>query len=90
MGKVNTISLVHLLEVSHVIEEDVDLSRILLALSPSSNWSLGIRYTLTTLSMLLPAASRMAMMFLQHAAVLSPMFPSTSLPSAPPGIWPET
>lgn len=89
MGKEHAIRLIHLLEICHVVEEYVDLPPIVLADSFSSNY-LRIEHTLTTLSMPLPAASRMAMMLLQHAAVLSPMFPSTSLPSAVPGICPET
>src|ERR1700722_10796208 len=44
--------------------------------------------TLTTLSILLPAASRMAFRLRQHWAVFSAMAPSTRLPWVSAGIWP--
>lgn len=44
--------------------------------------------TLTTLSILLPAASRIAFKLRQHAAVFSAIEPSTRLPSVSAGIWP--
>lgn len=47
-------------------------------------------FTLMTRSIEEPAASRMAVMLLQQAAVLSPMLPSTSFPSGVPGICPLT
>lgn len=45
--------------------------------------------TLTILEMELPAPSRMALMFSQHAFVMSPMLPSTILPEASAGSWPR-
>src|SRR5271156_4652901 len=44
--------------------------------------------TLTTLSILLPAASRMAFRLRQHWAVFSAMEPSIRLPWVSAGIWP--
>lgn len=46
--------------------------------------------TLTTRLIELPAASRIFLTLSQHAAVLSAMLPSTRLPDASAGIWPET
>lgn len=46
--------------------------------------------TLTVLSIPLPASCRMFLSPSQQARVLSAMLPSTSLPSAVAGIWPET
>src|SRR2546421_12948724 len=43
--------------------------------------------TLTTLSILLPAASRMAFRLRQHWAVFSAMEPSIRLPWVSAGIW---
>lgn len=49
-----------------------------------------IERTFTTLSIPLPASSRMFFTPSQHAFVLSAMLPETSSPEAVAGIWPET
>jgi len=46
--------------------------------------------TLTTFSSDELEAARMAFRLLMHAAVFSPMLPSTRSPEAVTGIWPET
>ena len=46
--------------------------------------------TRTTLLISLPAASRMALRFLQHTAVFSAMLPSTKAPFVSAGICPDT
>lgn len=46
-------------------------------------------FTLTTFSMPDPAVVSTAFRFLMQAAVFSWMVPSTRLPSASQGIWPE-
>jgi hypothetical protein len=40
--------------------------------------------------MSVPASFKMAVMFSQHALVLSAMLPSIRLPLVSAGIWPET
>src|ERR1700753_3263911 len=87
MGEIRSVRLVHVLKIGHVITKDLDLSRHKLLCSQTGSLPL---HTLTTLSMLLPASSNIAMIFLQHCAVLSPIEPSTNLPSGVPGIWPDT
>jgi hypothetical protein len=95
VGKELLVDAVHLAEVGHVVEEDVDLFR-----STISNYASGAvarseegcvngdekGYTFTTRVMSVPASVKMAMMFSQHALVLSAMLPSTSLPSLSAGI----
>lgn len=54
-------------------------------------WTVGMfQLTLTIRSIPLPASSRMFLSASQHALVLSATLPSTRLPWASAGIWPET
>lgn len=52
--------------------------------------AVGLTETRMTLSISLPAASRIALMFLQQAAVLSAMLPPTKFPSLSAGSCPDT
>tara|TARA_R110002003_G_scaffold1868_2_gene23596 strand:+ start:348 stop:902 length:555 start_codon:yes stop_codon:yes gene_type:complete len=90
---------VHLGEVGHVVEEDIDLYRgsallfrLMLRFCADAKLVVvqGVECTLTTLSILTPASVNIPTMFSQHCFVLSAMLPSIKLPLVSAGIWPET
>jgi len=90
------ILLIHLLEMRHVVQEHLTRTNTISTLPATSSSPLhtnqqgSLTPTRTTFSISLPPASRIALMFWQHARVLSPMLPSTSLPVLSAGSWPET
>jgi hypothetical protein len=75
---------------SHVVEENVDLRRTLRKRGSLRGVGYKGHRTLTTREMSVPASFRMAVIFSQHALVLSAMLPSIRLPLVSAGIWPET
>lgn len=81
---------VHLGEVGHVVEEDIDLGLGVSRADVPSCFVAVMQRTLTTRLMLTPASFRMATMFSQHCVVLSAMVPEISSPLLLAGICPET
>ena len=95
VGEVLLVHAVHLGEVGHVIEEDVDLDLSSALFHYVSTMDSGVvsewtKRTLTILSRATPASVRTPLMFSQHILVLSAMLPSIKLPLVSAGIWPET
>ena len=92
MREVLLVDAVHLREVVHGCNEDGDLDS---SLSTRTGPLLLTRAVIERLTFTArwrpdPASSRMFLSASQQALVLSAMLPSTRLPEASAGIWPET
>lgn len=99
MGEPLLILAIHLLEVLHIGEKDLEPPQSAVAHKDSETHKhindqgenqKKLTPTRTIFPISLPASSKMALRFLQHCAVFSAIVPSTSFPCSSAGICPAT